>query len=50
VPEALRRTLLLLALALPGAALFSGCAVLIPQSEEIRQNRPADLPPAVELT
>jgi hypothetical protein len=50
VSEALRRTLLLLAFALPGAALFSGCAVLIPQSEEIRQNRPADLPPAVELT
>jgi Peptidase_C39 like family/Tetratricopeptide repeat len=45
-----RRLLLLLAFALPSAALFSGCAVLIPQSEEIRQNRPADLPPAIELT
>jgi tetratricopeptide (TPR) repeat protein len=46
--ENIRR--LLVTLALPGAALLSGCAALIPQSEEIRQNRPADLPPAVELT
>jgi hypothetical protein len=42
--------LLPLAFVLSGAALVSGCAVLIPQSEEIRQNRPADLPPAIELT
>ena len=33
-----------------GARLFSGCALIIPQSEEIRQNRPADLPATTELT
>lgn len=49
LPEGLRRALSLLALTLPGAMLASGCAVLIPQSEEIRQNRPADLPLVVEL-
>jgi len=48
--EALRRLLLLLAFALPGTSLFSGCALIIPQSEEIRQNPPADLPAKAELT
>jgi len=48
--KALRRLLLPLAFALPGAGLFSGCALIIPQSEEIRQNRPADLPATAELT
>jgi hypothetical protein len=48
--EALCRALMLVAFALPGAALFSGCALIIPQSEEIRQNRPADLPASAELT
>lgn len=48
MPKSIR--LLLVTLALSGAVLLSGCAALIPQSEEIRQNRPADLPPAIELT
>ncbi len=47
---ALCRMLLLFAVALPGAGLFSGCALIIPQSEEIRQNPPADLPASAELT
>jgi hypothetical protein len=42
--------LVISAFALPGAGLFSGCALIIPQSEEIRQNRPADLPASAELT
>jgi hypothetical protein len=48
--KSLCRMLLLFAVALPGAGLFSGCALIIPQSEEIRQNRPADLPLSAELT
>lgn len=47
--KAFRKTLLLVAFALPGAGLFSGCALLIPQSEEIRNNRPADLPASAEI-
>jgi len=46
--EALTR-ILLLALALPAAALFSGCALIAPQSEEIRDNRPTDLPATAEI-
>jgi hypothetical protein len=29
---------------------LSGCALLIPQTEQLRQQWPADLPPKVELT
>jgi len=47
--EALRRLLLALLFAVTGASLFSGCALIIPQSEEIRQNRPADLPATAEI-
>ncbi len=48
MPETLKRILLLVAL--PGAVLLSGCATILPQSEAIRENRPQDVPPAIELT
>jgi tetratricopeptide (TPR) repeat protein len=46
---ALRRLLSVPAVALT-VALLSGCAAILPQSEAIRENRPQDLPPAIELT
>ena len=48
--KAIRGALLVSAGALLGAVLFSGCALIIPQTEEMRQHRPEGLPQTAELT